>query len=331
MADHSSDNNFSEVNNSKLNVNYEYLESVLCNTSGTVQLAERFRALFTLKNIGDNRSIDIIAKAFDDDSALLKHELSYCLGQIGNPHALQILNKVLENADEDTMVRHEAAEAMGAIGSLSSLPILEKYLKDPCEAISQTCELAIDKIKYDNDPKTKAEREATHSAYNSVDPAPPSSNTDTPAALGHQLMDTSLPLFERYRAMFALREIGNTEAVLELAKGLKDKSALFRHEVAYVFGQLQHPASVPALTEALKNPEEQYMVRHEAAEALGSIATPEVLEILSKYSKDDERVVRESCVVALDMYEYETSGDFQYANGLEKQEHVNMHSLKLAE
>lgn len=30
--------------------------------------------------------------------------------------------------------------------------------------------------------------------------------------------------------MFALREIGNTEAVLALAKGLKDKSALFRHE-----------------------------------------------------------------------------------------------------
>ena len=76
--------------------------------------------------------------------------------------------------------------------------------------------------------------------------------------------------------------------------------------VAYVFGQLQHPASVPALTETLKDSEEQYMVRHEAAEALGSIATPEVLETLSKYKSDEERVVRESCVVALDMYEYET-------------------------
>lgn len=76
--------------------------------------------------------------------------------------------------------------------------------------------------------------------------------------------------------------------------------------VAYVFGQLQHPASVPALTEALMDDKEQGMVRHEAAEALGSIATPEVLEILSKYKEDNERVVRESCVVALDMYEYET-------------------------
>lgn len=48
------------------------------------------------------------------------------------------------------------------------------------------------------------------------------------------------------------------------------------------------------------------MVRHEAAEALGSIATPEVLEVLESYRQDQEQVVRESCVVALDMYEYET-------------------------
>lgn len=52
--------------------------------------------------------------------------------------------------DEDPMVRHEAAEALGAIGSLDSLPILEEYLKDECEVVSQTCELAIEKIKYDN-------------------------------------------------------------------------------------------------------------------------------------------------------------------------------------
>lgn len=76
--------------------------------------------------------------------------------------------------------------------------------------------------------------------------------------------------------------------------------------VAYVFGQLQHPASVPALTECLENKDEVHMVRHEAAEALGSIATPEVLQVLEGFKKDEETVVRESCEVALDMYEYET-------------------------
>ena len=47
------------------------------------------------------------------------------------------------------------------------------------------------------------------------------------------------------------------------------------------------------------------MVRHEAAEALGGIATPEVLPYLKEYMtrEDAPVVVRESCQVALDMYE----------------------------
>ena len=58
------------------------------------------------------------------------------------------------------------------------------------------------------------------------------------------------------------------------------------------------------------------MVRHEAAEALGSIATPECLPILKEFAKDGERVVQESCVVGLDMFEFENSGAFQYADSL---------------
>ncbi len=60
-------------------------------------------------------------------------------------------------------------------------------------------------------------------------------------------MDVNLGLFERYKAMFSLRNLGTEEAVLQLARGFEDDSALFRHEIAYVFGQLQHVASVPSL------------------------------------------------------------------------------------
>lgn len=45
------------------------------------------------------------------------------------------------------------------------------------------------------------------------------------------------------------------------------------------------------------------MVRHEAAEALGSIATDDILPALRTYAVKGPRVVRESCEVALDMYE----------------------------
>ena len=98
-----------------------------------------------------------------------------------------------------------------------------------------------------------------------------------------------------------------------MAHGFQDESALFRHEIAYVFGQLQHPSSVPALISVLSNKHEEAMVRHEAAEALGSIATPECRPILKQFSTDHERVVRESCIIGLDMYDHELSGEFQYA------------------
>lgn len=185
------------------------------------------------------------------------------------------------------------------------------------------------------------------SAFPTIDPAPASlhsplaantqqSTTQSVPELQATLMDTSLPLFARYRAMFALRNDGGREAVLALATGFHDESALFRcvappmltqpssphtillspfpprsllydrfrsHEIAYVFGQLSSPDSVPSLIEVLRRPHEEDMVRHEAAEALGGIATDECLPILQEFAKDETcpRVVKESCEVALDM------------------------------
>lgn len=54
--------------------------------------------------------------------------------------------------------------------------------------------------------------------YRSVDPAPPAQRKSVPE-LRTQLLDNSLPLFERYRAMFALRNLGSEEAVLALGDG----------------------------------------------------------------------------------------------------------------
>ena len=100
--------------------------------------------------------------------------------------------------------------------------------------------------------------------------------------------------------------------------GLQCSSALFRHEIAYVLGQMQHKACVPQLIQQLRKLQENPMVRHECAEALGSIAQDECQEILKEYATDNERVVRESCEVALDMCEYEQSGELHYADGLIK-------------
>jgi len=121
-----------------------------------------------------------------------------------------------------------------------------------------------------------------------------------------------------YQALFTLRNRGTDEAILAICEGLKNgKSALLRHEVAYVLGQLQSPLAIPALKESLENIEENEMVRHESAEALGAIGTQECIEILKRFLNDSKRVVRESCEVALDISEYELSTSAAaYANSL---------------
>ena len=89
-------------------------------------MGARFRALFTLKNVAGKDAIDHICLALlKDDSALLKHECAYCLGQMQDSHAIETLEQVLGNIDEHPMVRHEAGEALGAIATEECLLILK--------------------------------------------------------------------------------------------------------------------------------------------------------------------------------------------------------------
>ncbi|PHH75529.1 hypothetical protein CDD82_4406 [Ophiocordyceps australis] len=305
------------------------LRKSLC--SEETPLPVRFRALFSLKHLAtgnkDNAvavaAIEAIAAAFGSPSALLKHELAYCLGQTNNTAAVKPLREVLSDLNEDPMCRHEAAEALGALGKTDNLDVLKHFRDREGEdvVITETCEIAIDRIEWENS-KERLQEKLRQSDFASIDPAPPMPQSEkTVDDLEKQLMDPTLPLFMRYRAMFALRDLASPPdsptaipAVLALAKGFDDESALFRHEIAFVFGQLSHPASIPALTAALSNVNEASMVRHEAAEALGSLGEEEGVEdILKSFLGDKEKVVRESVIVALDMAEYERGADTEYA------------------
>ena len=149
---------------------------------------------------------------------------------------------------------------MGAISSASSLPVLKRYLNDANRSVRETCEIALAKIEWDNSEEGQRHHASASSepqsalisaffklpsltsslfrTYTSVDPAPPTSGllagrvgpaTDSSVEeLRSKLLDTQLPLFERYRAMFALRNIGSPTAVDALAAGFSDDSALFK-------------------------------------------------------------------------------------------------------
>ncbi|KAK2785829.1 deoxyhypusine hydroxylase [Onygenales sp. PD_12] len=302
-------------------------------TSETEPLARRFRALFSLKHVACLHpptadtipAIEAIAAGFSSPSALLKHELAYCLGQSKNLESVKYLRQVLEDKCEDAMCRHEAAEALGALGDTGSLETLRNMRDDVDEVdvVRETCDLAVERILWETSEKRTSEK-LKESDFASIDPAPPlplAAQEPSILDLKQTLLDPKLPLFQRYRAMFALRDLSSppdlptaVPAIEALAEGFKDSSALFRHEIAFVFGQLSHPASIPSLTAALSNKEEASMVRHEAAEALGSLGEEEgVEETLRKFLDDPEQVVRDSVIVALDMAEYEKNGEVEYA------------------
>ncbi|AAS53797.2 AFR426Cp [Eremothecium gossypii ATCC 10895] len=302
----------------------EQLRDILVNKNGDAKLTNRFRALFNLKCVAEEfaqrpeeaqRAVEYICEAFADSSELLKHEVAYVLGQTGNLACAATLREVMLDHAQQCMVRHEASEALGALGDAASLGALERSRReDPSEEVRQTSELAIERIRWQASGAAATEQ-LQQSLYSSVDPAPPLSlekDYDVPQ-LQALLNDQRAPLFERYRAMFRLRDIGSDEACYALASGFDDPSALFKHEIAYVFGQIGNPCVVPHLQEVLKREHEAPMVRHEAAEALGSIATDDVLPVLKRHLQDKDEVVRESAAIALDMYDYENSNELEYA------------------
>lgn len=284
-------------------MNFSELRSCLLDLSQP--LPKRTHAAFHLRTLGSSEAVGAIAEALlqRKDSELMRHELAYILGQMQNEQACPVLTKIVQDVDDDILVRHEAAEALGAIGKLESKEVLEAFLDDPAPEVRDTCRLSVDLITWRNSSSTSSS--SSSSEFKSVDPAPAADDANISVdELTKTLLDESQGLFIRYRAMFALRNRNTDECALALVKALADGSALVRHEIAYVLGQMQRACAVPGLAKVLQDASEHRMVRHEAAEALGAIGTPEAEEILKPYAHDEEQVVRESCDVALDTMEY---------------------------
>lgn len=229
------------------------------------------------------------------------------------------------------MVRHEAAEALGAIATPTCLATLELFERDEaCREVAETCQLATGRIRYWQQRRAAAvagsaqlsrkeafsaaaAEDTCGSAFHSVDPVPAADDGTPLEALRTTLLDEGAPMFERYRALFALRNRGGDAAAPLLAAVLsRSGSALLKHEVCYVLGQLQAPVTVAALTATLRDATQHAMVRHEAAEALGSIAAPACVALLQEHLSDPDPIVAEGCLVALDILAYEASGAFEY-------------------
>ena len=152
-------------------------------------------------------------------------------------------------------------------------------------------------------------RQPKVSQYGSVDPAPPQINGNI-TEWKESLVDKDIPMFQRMRNVFALRNDRTDEACLALCNGFFSDSALLRHEVAYVLGQMQNKVAIPKLIEVLSDEHEHVMVRHEAAEALGAIGDYSVIPVLQKYLNHELPEISESCEVAIDLLDWTKSKEY---------------------
>lgn len=279
-------------------------------------ISERFRALFSLRNLKGPGPRDALVLATRDSSNLLAHEAAFALGQMQDVGSVPALEAVLNDFSLDPIVRHEAAEALGAIGLETNIPSLKSSLAlDPAQEVRETCELALQRIeemKHIAGNVGLSMKEA--SPFLSVDPiAAASASCSSVKQLRDVLLSEEKGMYERYAALFALRNHGGDDAISAIIDSLSAKSALLKHEVAYVLGQLQNKTASAALNQILRNVNEHPMVRHEAAEALGSIADDHSISLLEEFARDPEPLVSQSCEVALSMLEFEKSGkSFEY-------------------
>jgi len=106
------------------------------------------------------------------------------------------------------------AEALGAIGHPDTVSTLQKYLSCEFQEIAETCELAVKRIQYLADYG-----EEPKNIYGSIDPTPPSSERNI-EKLKDIFLDENQPIYDRYAAMFALRDLKTDDSIRILTEGI---------------------------------------------------------------------------------------------------------------
>lgn len=257
--------------------------------SPKTSVSVKTRALFYLRCLDTEEAALALQECMSNTSVLIDHEVAYILGQMKQPATIPFLFGLAENEEINPIVRHEAIEALGNFEDKELIPRLETFLKDPNPIVSESAVLSIKKlngIDLKRDPFSK---------YHSRDPAYPFEGSFEEAVE----MFNGNDIEEKYKVIFYMRDQNTKEAVEVLAKGFRDSSDLLRHEIAYVFGQMENPLAVEALISVLEDEKEADIVRHEAAEALGNIGTERAIKCLEKYLNSEVLILRESATVGL--------------------------------
>lgn len=293
------------------------LKDLISNNNNNIKI--RMNCLFQLRTIGSLEAIKALEYTLikEPSSDLLRHEICYAFGQMidtqENKNEIQnFLNKEIFSVPTKwaSIVLHEAAEALGNISDENNIILLKKFLNYEDDIIKETCMLAIDNLnwlKNTNKGKTEGFNEK-NKYYCTNDPAPPFNYEKYPEFKSIDKLKSILfngSLFEQNRVLFTLRNLGTKEAVNLLCECFSNKfTPLFKHEVSFILGQMAEEAkeALCKLEEVMQDENEDPIVRHETALALGEISKGK--DLLKKYSTHENQLIAESCIIAEEFVDY---------------------------
>ena len=305
------------VNSEQLITNYNQIFSYLDNRSSYPNT----QLLFSLKELFTNTK-----------SVLLRHEAVYVLGQLELLESIPFLISVANDQIESEVTRHEAIESIGSI--IPHLPSPSKiesqiknalisYCNEESRIISETSLLTLSSITFPHPTDTTEIKktktvEKGKNKYDRLDPVAPSTTDYSHMSLQNLiplLVNTNQSLPAKYRVLAALRDKGEEAGhiLCKFIRGATDygkPSALMKHEVCFMLGQISSGESVETLLGIVKDCQEEDVVRHEAAISIGTIVHGsddiDMREMVRKemelimMMKEVDDLVKESCVVAMD-------------------------------
>ena len=288
--------------------------------SSKSSLTERWVALQFCRKKAPSREelgrVLIEALKYNKDSILMRHEIAFALGQTGC--GVNVLKKIMRNEKgEDEVTRHEAAESLSTLENCKNDFELYAKNRDQYPILADTCALALEGMRRFLSGEIDAAFApcgcVTHK--NKEDSRLPKAlkilTIDEEITACKILKDTQSTLYDRYEALFELRDQHRDidVAVKTIADTLKNdsSSACFRHELAFTLGILGSSCDAEnILISKLRDKSEHSVVRHEAALALQCLESDRAALALRRVSKlsTEDPMVRESCIVALAMRSY---------------------------
>jgi len=239
-----------------------------------------------LGKIGNLTTIPLLIQKLEDkhESRNMRCAAALALGRIGAATAIKPLTRKL--TDDDYLVRKTAVSALGMIGNSTTVESIIKCLRDSnCEVRLATI-IALAEIGSSEAVKwliqmlflfeCRSVRQVANEALRKI------GDTTAIAPLSYYLSITrgSINFYERKAVIDTLVEIGGSRAVPPLIWLLSDKGDdyLLRGQAAQALGKIGDPGAVNQLVRCLKD--DSSCVRAASIEALGEIGTPSAIEPL---------------------------------------------------